>query len=528
MRAIGAGLTLAVLISAPGAAIATDGPPAERNASEFARIEEQRLLAAGEGEVAAIIDLARFYMASGLWVEAIARLRGVETREAELLSAECDYHMGRYGAVAARLERTAPESALRAIALAQLGAYDEAARIFSGTLSPEANPVPDFDFFIAKAESLAETGDADGAAKALSNISVDSSARKFVASKIRAARGEKAGAHALMKQAAIGKDEWAMRARIALAEKAGDVDHLQDLALEWRGGAFDRDLNAAVGRLRIQENDFDRGFRAYRLVTERFARSDAAIEAQDAIGGALPLLFSDQAGLHPKAAAELFFDYVEFAPPGAEGDALIREATEKLKALGLFAQAAALLDHQVFNRLRGAERAKIAADLAEIQMTAKKPEDALRIIRSTRIAGLDEETMQRRRRIEAKALADLGKTDNALALLSEASGGKDLLLRAEINWNRRAWTEAAEDYAASYSGDAARNEPAPGVAVRAATAFLLAGDRAGYRAFVQSVEKQLQGSPEGDLIRSLGDIDQERFLARFMNDYRRAFDRERS
>jgi hypothetical protein len=59
--------------------------------------------------------------------------------------------------------------------------------------------------------------------------------------------------------------------------------------------------------------------------------------------------------------------------------------------------------------------------------------------------------------------------------------------------------------------------------VRAATAFLLAGDRAGYRAFAKEAALRLEGTPEAGLIGALGDVDQDEFIARFMRSYRSVY-----
>jgi hypothetical protein len=320
-----------------------------------------------------------------------------------------------------------------------------------------------------------------------------------------------------------------MRARLALAASEGDVTALEALSLEWRGGAFERDLQLVLGRLRLAGKDFSRGFAALALVVDRYPQSQAALEAQENVASALPDLFSDASGLHPKEAARLFFENVDFAPPGRDGDRLIQEAASKLEALGLYRQAAQILGHQVFKRLRGQDRAIVAADLASLDLLAGNPAEALRVIRSTRIAGLDDKHNQRRRLIEAQALAASGRGGEALTQLQEAPGADGLLLRAEINWSNRAWPEAARDYASYFTAStsvAARSVATAGV--RAATAFLLAGDRAGYRAFAKEAVIRLEGMPESELIRTMGDVDQSQFLTKMMDSYRAVYSDNRS
>jgi CTP:molybdopterin cytidylyltransferase MocA len=135
--------------------------------------------------------------------------------------------------------------------------------------------------------------------------------------------------------------------------------------------------------------------------------------------------------------------------------------------------------------------------------------------------------VQRRRRIEAQALAAIDQTDAALLLLADDPGIEDLRLRADINWSRKSWADAARDYASSIAASASLNAPEERTAaVRAAAAFLLAGDRAGYRAFAKESVLRLEGTPEAKLIATLGDVDREQFLARFMSAYRAVYSGE--
>lgn len=528
-------MTRAALVSTAIFLVAANAAAADRAAMMeetarigFAKAEELRLAAASARDARATRELAEFYMANGLWVEALARLKDDATAAGKLLAAECELRMGRDRAAAARLADVAPNDAIAAIAWTRLGAYAEARAAFEAARAPEASRNLSDDHALAAAETFAATGDAGKAEAALSRLAeakAHRAATAFLTGRIRAMRGDRTGAAAAFRRAAeSGESAYAMRARLALAVDAGDVGAVDALSLEWRGGAFERDLRLALGRMRLADGDFDRGFAALGGVVDRFPQSQAALDAQDLISAALPELFADDAGLHPKEAARLFFENVAFAPPGREGDALIHEAAGRLEALGLYRQAAQLLDHQVFKRLRGEDRAIVAGDLAELLLQARDAAGALKVIRATRFAGLSEAANLRRRQIESRALAATGRSEEATALLADAPAASDLKLRADINWTRKSWPEAARDYASyvlSLATLAKKDDKA--AAVRAATAYLLAGDRAGYRAFSQEAAQRLGDAAEADLIRSLGDVDRDRFLAKVMDDYRAVY-----
>ncbi len=482
----------------------------------FAAAEEAHLQAASGGEAAAVLSLGEFYAAHALWPETIAAIRRLRSpgENAEALLVEALYRFERYRDAAAAAEGKFALGGYRAMALTRLGAYAEAAAAFAKAEAPLGF---DADYHLASAEAHVFSGDGARALKSLDSAAAgglpnSATARfQFLRGAIYLAQGDGARARAQFQRASKHPaDDWSMRAEAALTEK---VDTLERLSLRWRSAPFDRDLAMREGALALAGADFARGFAAYARVAARFPDSDAALAAQAAIGARLGDLFS--ADLTAEDAARLFFAYVSFAPPGREGDALIRQAADRLRALGLYADAAALLDHQVSKRLRGLERSRVAADLAEMQLQAKSPDAALRSLRSTRIAGLDTETNARRRLIEATALARLGKNEAAAALLEAAASPSERALRAAIHWEARRWSAAADDYAFLFAATPADSE----AALRAATAFLLAGDRAGYRDFANSAAEQLSGTREGDLIKSMGDVDRDAFLSTFMDKY---------
>lgn len=489
----------------------------------FDKAEEARLAASASGDAAALKALAEFYAAHQLWPEALAAIARVKAPDAatQTLAAEAQYSLGRYRKLAALALADESSRGFRAMALVRLGAHSEALAVFAKSPPPGGFEV---DYHLSKAEALIASADAAGAAAALAraaearNRPEQRSRLGFLGAALLRLKDEEERARADYRRAGEGApDEWSMRARLAAAE---DEKALAMLSLAWKSDAFDRDLLMLQAAFSAKAGDFEKALRAYEAVTTRFAESDAALKAQAEGGGVLAALFKD-ASLPPEDAARIFFEHVDFAPPGREGDALIRSAAARLKALGLHAEAAALIDHQVFKRLRGADRSRVAAELADLHLAARKPEAALAALRATRIAGLDAETNARRRRLEATALARLGREDAALTLLADATQPEDRRLRAAIAWESGDWPQSAADYAAAFSAaPEALSRSDRETAVRAATAFLLAGDRDGYRAFIAAAAPRLQGAREEALIKSLGDVDRDAFLERFMDHYR--------
>ncbi len=517
-----AAFAIAILALSPLAAPPGDASTAQTTGVGFDVGEEAHLRAASAGEPRAIRALADFYAAHDLWPETLAALARLSAPDASarLLAVEAEFRLERNRRVVALTAGEPTATAFRALSLTRLGAYAEAAAAFEKAQPPAGLAAA---FHLAAAEARVFSGDAANALVSLdaaATIGVapaDAARFRFLRARVRLALGNDRSASADLRRAASAPpDDWSMRARVALA---GTVEALEDLRLQWSSEAFDRDRLMAEASMRLSQADYERAFAAFARVARRYPLSDAALAAQAKIGASLGALF-DHANLPIGDVARIFFDHAEFAPPGREGDGLIRKAAERLSALGLHREAAMLLDHQVFKRLRGADRARVAADLADLHLAAQAPDAALRALRSTRLAGLDADLNARRQRLEALALAKSGKRDGALALLEKAQSPETLALRASINWDDERWGEAARDYAAVFAASQSATTTSRFAAVRAATAYMLAGDRVAYRAFVIEAAPRLEGTAEEKLIRSLGDVDRDAFLSQFMDDYR--------
>ncbi|MGE0409178.1 MAG: hypothetical protein AB7P23_07940 [Amphiplicatus sp.] len=501
------------------AAISSQAPLLEKRApgDDFASGAEQAaglplVFSSTEGA----LDQARRSIENRLYPEAALALASIAepSDERALLQAEADYGLARYENVIdalsdERFKGYATAEIYRAMAQARLGAFSAARETLYTAAAPDALKT---EFLLLKAETAARLGDRAVAAETLRMTPAANSADARL---LRAELAEDASASARQYRmlAAENIEPAASRAALALllAERAagerGDaamLEALRALSLRWRGGAFEREALMAIGAL-ARDQDPDTAFAAFRKVADFYPRSDDAEKARAELTAMLTTVL-DRKNLFPADAARLFYENIAYAPPGAEGDALIRDVAARLAALDLLADAAELLEHQVFKRLRGAERAQVAADLAELYLEDRRASEALRVIRSTRITGLSDDIVARRRLIEARALDRAGGAAAALALLSGVEGSAALEIRADILWREAAFAAAGAAYR-----DLLRSAPTPfdaaarARALRAGAAFLKAGDEEAFAVFYDETKEALAGAPEGELLNALRD-----------------------
>lgn len=530
-------LALGAFSSAAGASAATDF--AGREASLAAARDEA---ATPVARANAARTLAKFYVEHELYVEALAAMEEIAPevwRDADsLFMAQAEYALGRDRAVLAalddeRLARAPVGRALRAMALTRLGAYAGGAALFVEKSPAALWPALAAAYHLAYAEAAFETGAravaraALGASESMAQTTGERRARRLLHARLAwAEAGDDAGLKAIVAQ---GVEPFAARASLDLLAAAHERGEINDraaleearrLSLRWDGGAATRESLAHLSVF-AREEEPPTAFDALRRLTDLHPESDASVAARGQLTAML-IALGARDDLSASEMAQLFYENLEFAPPGRAGDALIRDVAARLAALDLLGPASELLNHQVFHRLRGAERARVAADLAELYLDDQRPSMALRTIRATRFSALDPALNERRRLIEAEALSHAVSGEAGLSLLEEMGSEKALLLRADIRWRERDWAGAGAAYREAFAAAVPFSVDTRRLALRTAAALLKAGDESGFRAFRKEVKQKLADTPEGALLDRLGADDG--VDPAFMDLYRRAFD----
>ena len=123
---------------------------------------------------------------------------------------------------------------------------------------------------------------------------------------------------------------------------------------------------------------------------------------------------------------------------------MIRKLADRLVSIDLLDQAALLLERQVQFRVTGIEKARIGSRLALVHLLNREPEKAIQTLKDTMVPDAPPDLQAQRRRLEARALTDLGRTDDAILLLGADTTDETKQLRAEIYWRSQDWANAAK------------------------------------------------------------------------------------
>lgn len=280
------------------------------------------------------------------------------------------------------------------------------------------------------------------------------------------------------------------------------IEALERLAIAWRGDEIELGALRLLANLHVEQGNHSRGFELMKSATVANSESPVTRGLQDDMSLAFEKLFLGGKADEMSAvdALALYYDFRELTPIGHKGDLIIRKLADRMVEIDLLQQASDLLRHQVDHRLKGAERAEVAAKLAWIYLMYRKPADAIVVLSRTRQAVLPREIAYQRLLLEARALSETGRTDLALDLLSAANGPEIEEIRAAVYWKGQRWQPAAEAFERSldavWGSAGTLTQTRRTRVLQGAIAYALANDQLGLQRFRSKFLPGMSESPD--------------------------------
>jgi tetratricopeptide (TPR) repeat protein len=479
------------------------------------------------------IELAKFYLARGFYPEAKAVLDlaladakpGAEDPVALVLHSVASTLMGRPGKGLKDLASPSIGNDYNAelwkgLALARQGKWAQAREKFKNAeFAITTLPVDLQRILISDAmRSALEIHDYSGADKRSSDLDVVGIPPQMMPQvavmrgRLAEALGHDKDALSQYKLAIDSSDRQAATEakldQIALLQKRNEISQqdalreLETVSATWRGDGLEVRALEAMAKIYSDTGRYGESLAAVRTANRLDPNSDLSRQGQDAAAALFSDIFLGSKGdkLPPVDALGLFYEFRELTPIGRRGDEMIRRLADRLVAVDLLDQAAELLQYQVDHRLEGAARAQVAARLAMVYLTSRKPDRAIAALRTTRIADLSGELRQQRLLLEARAQSDVGRHDLALDIISNISGREAIRLRSDIYWASRRWREASEQIELYY-GDRWRdfkplNPAEKGDVIRAVVGYALAEDAIGLARFREKYAPLMSGDAD--------------------------------
>jgi tetratricopeptide (TPR) repeat protein len=509
-----------------------------RNQAEnFIARQDALIAAAGAIEpgrrTQARLDLARFFMSRGLYAEArgaadlalAGAKAGQEDSIALMVRAVASILIGR------------PEQGLKdlanpviganydsqlwqALAYARQGKFAEAREKFKNVeFAITSLPIELQRIVIAEAmRASLEVRDYSGAAKRGSDLQVVGIAPELkpaaavLSGRLAEALGHDKDAQKDYKVAIESSDRAAaaearlldimLRQRRDETSQAEVLRELETLGVMWRGDGIEVRALQMMARIYSETGRYGESLAAAKVSTRLQPNSEASRAGQDAASALFAQIYLGPKGddLPPVDALAMFYEYSELTPIGRRGDEMIRRLADRLAAVDLLDQASELLQYQVDKRLEGAARAQVAARLAMVYLTNRKPDRAISALHTTRIADLSGELRQQRLLLEARAQSDVGRRDLALDIISNISGREAIRLRSDIYWASRRWRESSEQielyYADRWRDFRPLNPLEKGDVIRAVVGYALAEDAIGLARFREKYAPLMSGDAD--------------------------------
>ncbi|MGP9811573.1 tetratricopeptide repeat protein [Rhodopseudomonas sp. NSM] len=476
--------------------------------------------ATGDDRLPARLDLARFYMARGLYHEAKGALDlallGVKAGQED--AATMIGHAAA-SALMARPEQTLKDVANPAIAstydaqlwkgvaLARQGKWPEAReKLKSVQFAITALPLDIQREVLATAmRASLEVRDYAGAAKISSDfdlVGIPPEMKPQLAVMrgwLDEALGRDQESLKRYKEAMASTDRQAASEAkfrdVVLRSKRGEMTpeevlpELERLSMTWRGDDLEVRTQQLLSKMYANAGRYRDSLAAARTATQLAPNSEHSRQAQDDSRALFSQLFNGNKGddIPPIEALATFYEFRELTPIGRRGDEMIRRLADRLVAVDLLDQASELLQYQVDKRLEGAARAQVAARLAMVYLMNRKPDRAIAALHSSRIADLAGELRQQRLLLEARAQSDIGRHDLALDIITHVGGREAIRLRSDIYWASRRWRESSEQIEL-YLGDRWRDftplsQAEKSDVIRAVVGYALAEDALGLGRF---------------------------------------------
>jgi hypothetical protein len=422
------------------------------------------------------LELARFYFAKGFGEEATSLLNTL-VKQVPDLRAHRDFMvlLGASKILAYRSEEglndlsipslaDQPEVVLwQAVALAQMREWKLAEEKFSTKQSVLTGyPEPFFSrFFVLAVESALAADQAHEAADWLNYVSASPHAESiepalaFLRGAVNAKAGRAEAAEEAWKEARNSKDRlYKVRAELSLIDLGVSngsltapqaADRLEALRFGWRGDDLEVDILHRLGQFYIQSKNIKSGVNALSQAATLHPasplapgiRNEITITLRDAILGKIGKKLS------PLDTLTLYHQYRDLLPSGKDGDETMLNLSERLVAVDLLDQAASLLEDLAKNRLQGEDKVRAVLRLTAIRLLDHRPTEALAALDLLGTLPLSDEIQNEQTLLHARALSEMRRDEEAIALLKGNTSDGAMLLRVDISMRSKKWDEAA-------------------------------------------------------------------------------------
>ncbi|MBN8530610.1 MAG: hypothetical protein J0L97_01940, partial [Alphaproteobacteria bacterium] len=263
-------------------------------------------------------------------------------------------------------------------------------------------------------------------------------------------------------------------------------------------------LLKSLADLYVAEKEYFKALEAWRELVTNYPNTREAVESAQKMSDTFLALFvkGEADSMAALDALSLFYEFRDLTPPGEDGDVVIRNLADRLVSVDLLDRGAALLTHQIRFRLAGLEKARVGTRLALIHVLNRSPQLALDVLEFTKMDGLPAELETQRGMIAARALSELDKKEDALAMIEKDTSEEAEMLRVDIFWRLKDWPNVIRLIQRQLIGRELNPEPLnpmeSELVTRLAVAYILDNYFEGLSVLRQNFGKLMKEGPQKD------------------------------
>lgn len=314
------------------------------------------------------------------------------------------------------------------------------------------------------AESALRLGNVERATKLLDAVNISSedfskqskAAFDYLRGEAYRQSGEMEEAERMWKIAANGLDRlYHSKASLALAnlelqEKKIDlkkaIEHVDSLRFAWRGDGLEVQTLQNLGDLKVKDSQYLSGLQDMKTAAELSdeLKNDSAPIHQRMTDVLTELFVQGGADkISPLEAVSVYNEFNTLMPPGDQSRTARLKFADYLIRIDLLSNAAPVLEEELQKGLPEEKIAPVGNKLAVVYLLDSKPQQALDALGRTAAGAPDEKTLTERALLKARALSQLGKTEEAIGVLAGLDSKEARQLRVDVLWRGQKWADAA-------------------------------------------------------------------------------------
>lgn len=257
--------------------------------------------------------------------------------------------------------------------------------------------------------------------------------------------------------------------KLKLISTSDYVDRLERVLWLWRGDEMEIKNLKTLAELYHKNGEYAKALRVWKVISSNYPNNPAAINAVNSMGSIFIEFFTNYelGKATPLKALSFFYEFQNLIPIGNTGDDIVLRAAGFMIELYMLDKAAALLEHQVKNRLVGQRRELALNVLARVYTNNDKPEAAIKLLEAEgNLAKVNTDPiLEQRRYIYAKALLYNDNYTKLVNLLKDDYSYKADKLKSKAFWNMSSWKSFSDFsepylYAIRYSDNLLSNSEA--------------------------------------------------------------------